>query len=219
MPRKSAAVIALELYHEPRLANRLASMPLHDGVLSLIKIAAGDESEAMVFPSHISENFEKAHAISVFYLQQVIFHPHSSGHRILGLSSDAGQKEIRDHKRWLLKWLHPDRNQNKWEQHYFKRVLEAAQSLQSADTQPVVHQPSPKLRESRSAISQLKHHRVSVAKLQPVKLNVWPRLKTKLKQISALGVLALIVYFSSTQSEVTSAITRSIPDLTSLFYR
>jgi hypothetical protein len=32
---------------------------------------------------------------------------------------------MREHMRWLLKWLHPDKNQNEWESVFTERVLKA----------------------------------------------------------------------------------------------
>jgi hypothetical protein len=216
MPGKSASVIALELYNEPRLSTRLASMPLHEGVLSLIKIAAGDEAETVVFPPHISSDHEKARAISVFYLQQILFHPQSTGHRLLGLSSDAGQEMVRDHKRWLLKWLHPDRNQNKWEQLYFERVIKAAQSVQDAELNKPPPLQAPQVQRRSRSTSLPTRPRLHAPK-QPVKLNVWPRLRSRLKQTCVIAILATGIYLVSTKTEVTSAITQTMPDLTSIF--
>src|SRR5262249_26695937 len=60
-----------------------------------------------------------------FYLQQVLFRPEADCYRILGIKPADSRETARNHMRWLLEWLHPDRNGNSWDAVYAERVLKA----------------------------------------------------------------------------------------------
>src|SRR5262249_26468193 len=60
-----------------------------------------------------------------FYLQQVLFRPEADCYRILGIKPADSRETARNHMRWLLEWLHPDRNNNSWDAVYAERVLKA----------------------------------------------------------------------------------------------
>lgn len=219
MSGKSAAVIALELYNEPRLAKRLSVLPVHRGVLPLIKIAAGDVEELLVFPPHIATKPEKARVIAEFYLQQVLFHPNSKGLRLLGLSSEASPIQLRDHKRWLLKWLHPDRNPNLWSQQHFKRLIETWESLQDNirhEQEEVQNTVLSKHPIEKSTCP--KNTKFTLKKQIHLRLNIWSRIKGRLRQLGGLTVIALAIYFISVKSDVISALTLGLPDIVSLFH-
>jgi hypothetical protein len=60
-----------------------------------------------------------------FYLQQLLFRPDANCYRILGIEPTASRSTARNHMRWLLEWLHPDRNNGSWDAVYAERVLKA----------------------------------------------------------------------------------------------
>ena len=60
-----------------------------------------------------------------FYLQQALFRPEADSYRVLGIDPGASRATARNHMRWLLEWLHPDRNNNSWDAVYAERVLKA----------------------------------------------------------------------------------------------
>ncbi len=130
---KKAVDIAVELYSQPKLAELLHKLPLHEGVGQLIKTAGGDVSEISAFPERFAKNPELATLVSEFYLRQVLFHPASNDFRILGLNSADDLPKLNTHKRQLLKWLHPDRNQDPSQKHLFQRVLAASTRLKDLD--------------------------------------------------------------------------------------
>ena len=51
--------------------------------------------------------------------------PGADCYRVLGIKPAASRATARDHMRWLLEWLHPDRNNNSWDAVYAERVLKA----------------------------------------------------------------------------------------------
>ena len=70
---------------------------------------------------------------SRFYLQQVLFRPDADCYRILGIEPTASRATARSHMRWLLQWLHPDRNHNSWDAVYAERVLKAWREVSASD--------------------------------------------------------------------------------------
>ena len=68
-----------------------------------------------------------------FYLQQVLFRPEADCYRILGIEPTASRATARSHMRWLLQWLHPDRNSNSWDAVYAERVLNAWREVSASD--------------------------------------------------------------------------------------
>jgi hypothetical protein len=113
---------AVEAFRSPSRNKQHKTSNLPSGMLTVIKVAAGDEKllaeNAEVFqlaPEQIQE-------AAKHFLLKALLNPESRGLRLLGLNEGASETEIKDHKRWLLKWLHPDRNPSTWEQALFHKV-------------------------------------------------------------------------------------------------
>ena len=130
MGNRQAIDVALMIYRRPTLVRATQEAPLPEGMLTVIRIAAGAEVEAGIISLDRARNAEEAREAAVFFLQLVLFRPKSTSYRLLGLAADANVEQVREHKRWLLKWLHPDRNPNKWESTLFRRVAKAAEDLE-----------------------------------------------------------------------------------------
>ena len=100
----------------------LRERPLPEDVGVAIRIAAGEcaARDAAVADSGIPP--DAVVEACVFFLQQTLFAPGSDSYRILGVHPGDPQERLREHYRWLMKWLHPDRNQDGWETLYADRV-------------------------------------------------------------------------------------------------
>ena len=59
------------------------------------------------------------------------FDKRSDPYRVLGLAQGASMEDVRENKRLLLKWLHPDRNPRPAEWAHLARVIEAAEAIES----------------------------------------------------------------------------------------
>ena len=130
MGNRQAIDVALGMYRRPATVRATQDAPLPEGMLTVIRIAAGAAVEAEIISLDRARNAEEAREAAVFFLQQVLFRPQSTSYRLLGLAAGAKLPQVREHKRWLLKWLHPDRNHNKWESALFQRVVKAAEDLE-----------------------------------------------------------------------------------------
>lgn len=123
---------ALELLRSPSMADVLRQQAaLPDDIGIVIRVAGG--CEETVGP--LADQLDKPEALLIkaarFYLEQVLFYSETDSYRILGLSPDASQQEIREHGRWMLRWLHPDNDHSEWEAAFAGRVANAWNDLKT----------------------------------------------------------------------------------------
>jgi hypothetical protein len=122
MGGQSAMAMAIEAFRNPSRLLRKAVTPFPDGMLLVIKAAAGDTATIEACVTHYGHSASSIQEMAKSYLIKQLLDPKASGLRLLGLNPGAETSQIKDHKRWLLKWLHPDRNPSAWEQAYFNRI-------------------------------------------------------------------------------------------------
>jgi hypothetical protein len=124
---------ALELAETPALVGMLRRQKLPDDILLLIKIAAGNEDVLAEAAARTGRSRASLREASVLYLQQILFQPDADPYRILGASASTPQDQLHQHMRWLMKWLHPDRDRNDWESAFADRVSGAWEALKTAE--------------------------------------------------------------------------------------
>jgi hypothetical protein len=125
MSNRNALQIALEIFRSPIQVRTAQRLPLPGGVLQVIRIASGEALDEKARELTFGWDESDVRAAAVFFLQQILFERDSDPFRLLGLAFDANMDDLKNHKRALLKWLHPDRNANKWESVLLQRVLKA----------------------------------------------------------------------------------------------
>ncbi|MEJ2378571.1 MAG: J domain-containing protein [Pseudolabrys sp.] len=116
--------MALDLARMPALARSAVAPAIPPNVIELMRIAAESPKACEDAVAATGEPVEALVEASRFYLQHVLFRPDADSYRILGLQPDASRATARNHMRWLLQWLHPDRNSG-LEAIYAERVLKA----------------------------------------------------------------------------------------------
>jgi hypothetical protein len=122
---RQALDLALDLARMPTLANAMRAHPLPADTLVVIRIAADCPetcSEAVRTTGLKATTIRDA---CVFYLQQILLASDADSYRVLGVQPGATRSEMREHMRWLLKWLHPDKDRDEWESVFAERVLKA----------------------------------------------------------------------------------------------
>jgi hypothetical protein len=108
MGEATALRVALELMHLPSQVLHANSRPIPDGMLILLRVAAGDEN-AIKRAAELTGRAE--HVIreaAAFFIEQILFSPGGDSYRVLGANSDAASEDLRRNMILLLKWLHPD---------------------------------------------------------------------------------------------------------------
>jgi hypothetical protein len=112
-----------------------------------------------------------------FYLQQVLFRPEADCYRILGIEPDASRATARSHMRWLLQWLHPDRNNNSWDAVYAERVLKAWHEVSASDG-PAAKPSDPLARASNNKKSKGDIEAIRVPWIERLDKRRWPAIRS-----------------------------------------
>lgn len=160
MTRRTAIDIAMDARVRKGSSSLLAVGPLPDGVKDLLRIVADGEWRApSTERAYERYSAEEVRAASAAFLADALFHRQADPYRILGLDHDAAPDDVRENKRLLLKWLHPDRNPSPGARSHLARVLEAAEAIEDGKAKPaaaVVEMPPrivvpPRLKQTRRA--------------------------------------------------------------------
>lgn len=132
MPRRQAIDIAMDAVSRPELTAMLTSGPLPPGIKSLLRIVAdGECRDSSTGHVYSRSSAEAVRAASAAFLLAVLFGKGSDPYRVLGLAVGAPPADVREHKRLMLKWLHPDRNPHIGERKHLQRVIEACEAIES----------------------------------------------------------------------------------------
>jgi hypothetical protein len=124
---------ALACHRAPALLSAAQSRPLPDSLLTLLRLAAGDRALAAQCALASGESEAEVAAAAAFFIRQVLFAPGADSYRVLGVNPDAPDDRIKEHYRWLVRWLHPDRDIDDWDSVYADRVNVAWQTLRLPD--------------------------------------------------------------------------------------
>ena len=125
MARAHVIEFALDLARMPSLTRSSVVPPLPANVLELMRIAAAAPEACRTAVARTGEPTAVVIEAARFYLQQLLFRPEADCYRILGIRPTDSRATARNHMRWLLEWLHPDRNNGSWDAVYAERVLKA----------------------------------------------------------------------------------------------
>lgn len=109
MMRGAGAVrLALDLMHVPSRVRYLRSEPLPEDVLTVLRIAAGDEAAEVAAAEAVGRPRGLVREASAFFIEQILLSPDADSYRVLGANPNASASELRRNMALLLKWLHPD---------------------------------------------------------------------------------------------------------------
>jgi hypothetical protein len=131
LSRRQAIDIAMDAMTTPEITSFLSAGPLPEGLKYLLRIVAeGEWRDAPTEHVYRAHSPEAVRAASAAFLSVVLFARQTDPYRVLGLQPAAPLSEVREHKRLLLKWLHPDRNPKAKEHDYLARIIEAADAIE-----------------------------------------------------------------------------------------
>ena len=128
-----ALALMLALHRAPALGARLRMREVPADVLHVIRIAAGDERAAEEAASMTGLGALELREAAMLYLQQVLFCEDADSYRTLGLAPDADAARLKEHHRWLIHWLHPDRDGGDGRSVFAERVNRAWNDLRTQD--------------------------------------------------------------------------------------
>jgi hypothetical protein len=133
MAKQHVIELAFDLSRMPALARSPGLPPIPPDIIELMRIAAASPEACEAAAAKTGEPTAVVIEAARFYLQHVLFRPEADCYRILGLEPNASRETARSHMRWLLQWLHPDRNHNGWDAVYAERVLKAWREVSASD--------------------------------------------------------------------------------------
>jgi hypothetical protein len=133
MGRVAALKLAIDLLHFPARARSLRSASLPDGVLDVIRVAAGDGDAVKRAAETLSRSREMVREAAEFYVEQVLLYPGADSYRVLGAKPDASYEELRRSMALLVRWLHPDGGRHGVRAVFASRVTEAWNDLKTKD--------------------------------------------------------------------------------------
>ncbi len=183
---------ALELHAKPGALALLRRRPLPDAVLLLIRIAAGDRQAIEDAAARTSVSVRKLTDAAVMYLRQVLFDADADHYRLLGVRADASEEALKEHYRWLMRWLHPDRDPDRTGEADAQRVNRAWHVLRSGERRLAYdRQRAQQAAQPVGSATSLSAHRHASASRIPQRPPLSPRTVRHLP-VFVLGGLALL---------------------------
>jgi len=141
--------VAIDLARMPGLARASVVPPIPPNVVELMRIAAGSSADCEAAAVATGEPVEVVMDAARFYLQQALFRADADCFRVLGIQPGTDRAVARDHMRWLLQWLHPDRNSD-LESVYAERVLKAWREFSAAGSSGALNTRLPAVKRRRA---------------------------------------------------------------------
>jgi hypothetical protein len=133
MSNATALRVAINLALVPSRVRGMRAEPLPEGVLFLLRLAAGDGEAAREAAELTGNPPETAHAAAAFFIEQILLRPASDSYRILGAQPSATGAELRRNLALLLKGLHPDLCQNADRTIFVTRVTGAWNNIKTPE--------------------------------------------------------------------------------------
>ncbi len=141
---RTALKLAIDMLHVPAQVRLIRSEPLPEGVVLLLRIAAGEtdaEREAVALTRRSVDTIRRAAA---FFIEQILFAAEADSYRVLGADCGAGAGELRRNAGLLLKWLHPDRDRNDPRAVFASRVTGAWNDVKTPERRAAYDAQHPK---------------------------------------------------------------------------
>jgi len=133
MSERMALRTAIDLLLVPSQVRLVRSAPLPDGILILLRIAAGDEDAQRVASALTDRPRDVVRRAATFFIEQILFAPDADSYRVLGTNSQATAAELRSNVALLLRWLHPDHDPHDEHSIFVSRVTAAWNNLKTPE--------------------------------------------------------------------------------------
>jgi hypothetical protein len=133
MSEQMALKIAIDLMHVPSQVRLFRSEPLPDGVLLLLRIAAGDEEVERTAADFVGRSRETVRRAATFFIEQILFASDADSYRVLGAVPQASAGELRRNLALLMRWLHPDLDPHGRRSVFLARVTTAWNNLKTPE--------------------------------------------------------------------------------------
>ena len=184
-----AVRVALQIYAEPPAARGAAQAPLPHGVLDALKLAAGSAKTQGACSRDFGVAPERLTAAAKFFIEQVMFTQGADHYRVLGVDPQASTAMIHEHYRWLIRWLHPDREGAGWHAVLAGRVNKAYAELRHAGRRAAYDE----VRQTQAAASAAQPHPCLPARRDAALVNR-ARRRRRMRRLAWLAALVIAVF-------------------------
>src|SRR6516225_5996304 len=133
MDAAGSVKLAIDLVQCPSQVRALRSGPLPGEMLSLLRIAAGDEDVTKEAAASLNRPYDMVREAAGFFVEQILLHSDADSYRVLGARPGASYAELRRNMTLLLRWLHPDLDPNGERTVFTARVTRAWNDLKTED--------------------------------------------------------------------------------------
>lgn len=124
---------AIDLFHLPSQIRAVRTRPLPNGTKLLLRLAVGD-TDAMREAEILSNRPQSAiRQAAIFFIEQILLDPDADEYRTLGLDHTATMSELRANMAPLLKWLHPDLNDDTQKSTMAQQVIQAWKQVNTSE--------------------------------------------------------------------------------------
>jgi hypothetical protein len=156
MSGKTALKTAIDLKLVPSQVRFLQSGPLPDGVVTLLRIASGDEEVERAAAEVMGRSRAFVRSAATFFIEQILFAPGADSYRVLGANAQAPAGELRQHVGLLMRWLHPDLDPQGERSIYSGRVTAAWNDLKTPERRAAYDEAQRTAKASAKASAKVK---------------------------------------------------------------
>jgi hypothetical protein len=153
MSDRMALKTAIDLIHVPSQVRLLRMEPLPDGVVTLLRIAAGDEEAENTASLLADRPRDVVRHAATFFIEQILFAPNADSYRVLGTNARASPSDLRRNVALLLRWLHPDLDSRGDRSVFVGRVTAAWNDLKTPERRAVYDEALRSLGTGRKSLS------------------------------------------------------------------
>ncbi len=133
MRDETALEAALGLLRLPSRARLLRSGEVPADLEILLRVVAGDDLALSEAAATCDEPADVVKQAASFYVEQILLHPEADSYRVLGARSDTTTDQLRRNMALLLRWLHPDHEDNRARSLFASRVTQAWNDVKTGE--------------------------------------------------------------------------------------
>ena len=159
MSDKMALKIAIELLHVPSQVRRVRSEPLPEGVVTLLRIAAGDTEVERAAAAIADRSRAVVRRAAEFFIEQILFAPNADSYQVLGASPQASAAELRQNLAFLLRWRHPDIDPGGERSIFIRTITAAWNDLKTPERRAAYDKARRNARDSRKSHQKIRKAR------------------------------------------------------------
>ena len=154
MEHIGTVMVALDLLHLPSRARLIRSAPLPGGVVTLLRIADGNEALTRQAAVATGASPAMIREAADFFIEQALLYPEADAYRVLGTEAGASTSELRRNMALLVRWLHPDHQ--KGDRSVFAHRVTRAWNDLKTDERRMAYDRSRRLAQNNEALSRKK---------------------------------------------------------------